>query len=86
LEIATVPLPSLDTLRLLYFGFIYRGKGIEDLLECLARRMRLPPGRVEVINHGNLEIATVPLPSLDTLRLLYFGFIYRGKGIEDLLE
>ncbi len=46
----------------------------------------LPPGRVEVINHGNLEIATVPLPSLDTLRLLYFGFIYRGKGIEDLLE
>ncbi len=40
-------------------------------------------GRVEVINHGNLEIATVPLPSLDTLRLLYFGFIYRGKGIED---
>ena len=27
--------------------------------ECLARRMRLPPGRVEVINHGNLEIATV---------------------------
>lgn len=39
-----------------------------------------------VINHGNLEIATVPLPSLDTLRLLYFGFIYRGKGIEDLLE
>lgn len=54
--------------------------------ECLARRMRLPPGRVEVINHGNLEIATVPLPSLDTLRLLYFGFIYRGKGIEDLLE
>ncbi|MCT4888158.1 glycosyltransferase, partial [Pseudomonas aeruginosa] len=54
--------------------------------ECLARRMCLPPGRVEVINHGNLEIATVPLPSLDTLRLLYFGFIYRGKGIEDLLE
>ena len=48
--------------------------------ECLARRMRLPPGRVEVINHGNLEIATVPLPSLDTLRLLYFGFIYRGKA------
>ncbi len=39
-----------------------------------------------MINHGNLEIATVPLPSLDTLRLLYFGFIYRGKGIEDLLE
>ncbi|VTM12010.1 protein PslE [Pseudomonas aeruginosa] len=54
--------------------------------ECLARRMRLPPGRVEVINHGNLEIAPVPLPSLETLRLLYFGFIYRGKGIEDLLE
>ncbi len=31
-----MPLPSLDTLRLLYFQFIYRGKGIEDLLEALA--------------------------------------------------
>ena len=39
-----------------------------------------------MINHGNLEIATVPLPSLDTLRLLYFGFIYRGKAPRDLLE
>ncbi|MEW3770385.1 glycosyltransferase family 4 protein [Pseudomonas aeruginosa] len=59
---------------------------VHDPERMVWRRERLPPGRVEVINHGNLEIATVPLPSLDTLRLLYFGFIYRGKGIEDLLE
>ncbi|MCU1716167.1 glycosyltransferase [Pseudomonas sp. 5P_3.1_Bac2] len=51
----------------------------------LTERMQLPAGKVAVINHGNLDIAPAPLPPLDTLRLLYFGFIYRGKGIEDLL-
>ncbi|KAA8551607.1 glycosyltransferase [Pseudomonas marginalis] len=54
--------------------------------ECLGQRMQLPAGKVAVINHANLAIASAPLPPLDTLRLLYFGFIYRGKGIEDLLE
>lgn len=54
--------------------------------QCLARRMRLPEGRVHVIPHGNQVIAPAPLPELEPLRLLYFGFIYRGKGIEDLLD
>ncbi|WP_419794861.1 glycosyltransferase [Pseudomonas palleroniana] len=54
--------------------------------DCLSERMRLPAGKVAVINHANLAIAPAALPSLDTLRLLYFGFIYRGKGIEDLLQ
>jgi len=54
--------------------------------ECLGQRMQLPAGKVAVIHHANLAIASAPLPPLDTLRLLYFGFIYRGKGIEDLLE
>ncbi|WP_338490399.1 glycosyltransferase [Pseudomonas trivialis] len=54
--------------------------------ECLSQRMRLAAGKVAVINHANLAIAPAPLPPLDTLRLLYFGFIYRGKGIEDLLQ
>jgi glycosyltransferase involved in cell wall biosynthesis len=54
--------------------------------ECLGQRMQLPAGKVAVINHANLAIPSAPLPPLDPLRLLYFGFIYRGKGIEDLLE
>lgn len=54
--------------------------------ECLSQRMQLPAGKVAVINHANLCIAAAPLPPLETLRLLYFGFIYRGKGIEDLLQ
>lgn len=53
---------------------------------CLVRRMRLPPSRVHVIAHGNQAVLPVPLPPLEPLRLLYFGFIYRGKGIEDLLD
>lgn len=54
--------------------------------ECLAKRMRLAPGQLAVIAHGNLDIAAAPPPPLEPLRLLYFGFIYRGKGIEDLLS
>ncbi len=55
--------------------------------ECLKTRMRLnAPGQITVIHHGNREIPPQPLPALDTIRLLYFGFIYRGKGIEDLLD
>lgn len=54
--------------------------------DCLRQRMGLPPRQVAVIAHGNLPIAPAQLPPLAPLRLLYFGFIYRGKGIEDLLE
>lgn len=54
--------------------------------DCLSQRMQLPAGKVAVINHANLAIAPVALPPLHTLRLLYFGFIYRGKGIEDLVQ
>ncbi|WP_457788246.1 glycosyltransferase [Pseudomonas sp. PL-6] len=52
----------------------------------LRRRMRLGAGKVRVIAHGNPVIPAAPLPPLQPLKLLYFGFIYRGKGIEDLLE
>lgn len=52
----------------------------------LRRRMRLAAGKVRVIAHGNPIIPAAPLPPLQPLKLLYFGFIYRGKGIEDLLE
>lgn len=54
--------------------------------ECLSQRMQLPAGKVAVINHANLAIDPVALPPLEPLRLLYFGFIYRGKGIEDLVQ
>lgn len=52
----------------------------------LSRRMKLPPGRVRVIPHGTLPLPTQPLPLLAPVRLLYFGFIYAGKGIEDLVD
>ncbi|MCX7207037.1 MAG: glycosyltransferase [Proteobacteria bacterium] len=54
----------------------------------LALRMRLPEGKVQQIAHGNQIVAPQALPLLPphgTLKLLYFGFIYRGKGIEDLI-
>lgn len=54
--------------------------------ECLARCMHLTPQQLAVIAHGNLDIPAVPPPPIDPIRLLYFGFIYRGKGIEDLLN
>lgn len=52
----------------------------------LARRMGLEAGRQVSIAHGNLLLPAQPLPPAEPLRLLYFGFIYRGKGIEDLLD
>jgi glycosyltransferase involved in cell wall biosynthesis len=53
---------------------------------ALRERMGLAESQMAVIHHGNLAIAPQPLPALTPLRLLYFGFIYRGKGIEDLLD
>lgn len=53
--------------------------------ECLGHRMKLEAEKCTVIPHGNLVIPPHPLPPLP-LKLLYFGFIYRGKGIEDLLD
>lgn len=68
-------------------------KGMQRLItltrlggDCLRQRMGLRTEQVAVIAHGNLSIAPVELPPLAPLRLLYFGFIYRGKGIEDLLQ
>jgi glycosyltransferase involved in cell wall biosynthesis len=49
-------------------------------------RMRLQEAQLAVIPHGNITVAAAPLPPLQPLKLLYFGFIYRGKGIEDLLD
>jgi glycosyltransferase involved in cell wall biosynthesis len=53
---------------------------------ALRKRMGLQEAQMVVIPHGNLPIPPAPLPPLQPLRLLYFGFIYRGKGIEDLLD
>lgn len=52
----------------------------------LARRMKVPVAKVRVIPHGTPGLPTQPLPDLSSLRLLYFGFIYSGKGIEDLVD
>ncbi|MDI1349101.1 glycosyltransferase [Aquabacterium sp.] len=58
----------------------------------LAKRMKLAPGRVSVIPHGVLSLPQRPLPDLHdalgevAIKVLYFGFIYSGKGIEDLID
>jgi glycosyltransferase involved in cell wall biosynthesis len=52
----------------------------------LARRMKVPLPKVRVIPHGTLVLPQTPLPPLQPVRLLYFGFIYSGKGIEDLID
>jgi glycosyltransferase involved in cell wall biosynthesis len=54
--------------------------------QALSRRMRLPVERVSVIPHGVLRLPAVPLPDDVALRVLYFGYIYSGKGIEDLID
>jgi glycosyltransferase involved in cell wall biosynthesis len=52
----------------------------------LTRRLRLRPERLSVIPHGVIGLPTKPLPPLEPLRLMYFGFIHKGKGIEDLID
>lgn len=55
----------------------------------LASKLSLAAEHIKVIPHGCQRIATIPLPALPPhapLRLLYFGYIYRGKGIEDLID
>lgn len=54
--------------------------------EVLSARMRLSPSQTVVIPHGVHAVPAQPLPPLQPLKLLYFGFIYRGKGIEDILQ
>lgn len=53
--------------------------------QCLRERMRLPEQNVDFIPHGNHAIAPLAPTDSAELKLLYFGFIYPGKGIEDLL-
>jgi glycosyltransferase involved in cell wall biosynthesis len=52
----------------------------------LIKRMKLQVERVSVIPHGTVTLPHRPLPDLDPIRLLYFGYIYSGKGIEDLID
>lgn len=54
--------------------------------KCLHSKMRIPKDKIHVIAHGNNTLVSAELPKLIPIRLLYFGFIYRGKGIEDLLD
>lgn len=52
---------------------------------ALGRRMDLPLQQIAVIPHGTADIIERALPVNPPLRVLYFGFLCRGKGIEDLL-
>ncbi|HED16565.1 MAG TPA: glycosyltransferase, partial [Gammaproteobacteria bacterium] len=52
----------------------------------LTLRMHLPDDRVLVIPHGNKDVPYLPPPGGEHIHLLFFGFLYPGKGIEDLIE
>jgi glycosyltransferase involved in cell wall biosynthesis len=52
---------------------------------ALERRMHLPPGRARVIPHGVASVPFRPPPQGGPLRLVFFGYLHAGKGIEDLL-
>lgn len=52
----------------------------------LRRWARLPAARVSVIPHGVAAVPYAPPPALPPLRVLCFGFLHPGKGIEDLLD
>lgn len=54
--------------------------------KCLQQKMRITENKIHVIAHANQTVEPAELPELMPVRLLYFGFIYRGKGIEDLLD
>ena len=54
--------------------------------QVLRARMRIGESVNVVIPHGVMPVESRPPAPVDTLRLLYFGFIYRGKGIEDVLQ
>ncbi len=53
---------------------------------ALALRMRLPEERIQVIPIGNKDVPYLPPPVEEHMRLLFFGFLYPGKGIEDLID
>ena len=53
---------------------------------ALCKRMRVRPEALTVIPHGVLPLPAVPLPPSSPIKLLYFGYIYQGKGIEDLVD
>lgn len=54
--------------------------------QVLVERMQLVADKVHFIAHGNGVFAPAALPPSTPLQLLYFGFIYPGKGIEDLFD
>lgn len=54
--------------------------------KALSRRLGVPAAKVTVIPHGALRIAPVPLPAEGPIRLLHFGFVRSGKGIEVLID
>lgn len=53
---------------------------------ALSRRLGVPLDRIDVIPHGAVRIAAAPLPIDGCLRLLHFGFVRSGKGIEVLVD
>lgn len=52
----------------------------------LLKRLKLRPDVLSVIPHGVPAVAARPLAPLEPMRILFFGFIHKGKGIEDLID
>lgn len=52
----------------------------------LVKTLKVPAEQLSVIAHGALPLPHKPLPPADPVRLLYFGFVHAGKGIEDLID
>ena len=53
---------------------------------ALAHRMRIAPDRLCVVPHGGRPIPFHPPPANGPVRLVFFGFLHPGKGIEDLID
>ena len=53
--------------------------------EVLRHRLRVQPSSVAAIPHGSWQVPYHPV-SIAPVRLLCFGYLYRGKGLEDLLR
>jgi glycosyltransferase involved in cell wall biosynthesis len=53
---------------------------------ALERRMKLAGDRLRVIPHGGRAIPFQAPPPNGPVRLIFFGFLHPGKGIEDLID
>ncbi len=54
--------------------------------KALQEKMRLPEHKIETIPHGTVYTPFREMPIAPPVQMLFFGYLYRGKGIETLIE